>query len=433
MIGYNAAVPNLTGNYQMSIGNLIYANGLDGSTTTLSTGSVGIGVKTPTAKLDIAGTVKIADGTQGAGKVLTSDAAGLASWQTAAGGNTLSWVHGGNAFNMTGTLGTTDNEALSFITNSTVRMTINSGGSVGIGTTAPVYALDVVRSASADDVMRIKNSNNAGATTIRFDNDSNTQVAYVGTYNSGAGGYPDKFVIGTATKDIIFDTNLGTAGEKMRITSAGKVGIGTNNPTAGLHVASASVASTPAFLSDGAWYTGGSATTTKPSMLIEPSGATSTAWSVAGTGLGVNAASGFVGNLFDLQLNGVSKLSVNSAGSVTVGGTLTVTRSISSSGQIVSAGTTLQNGTTIDFDNGNSLYRTNTCATVDLVNLKDGGSYSYTVQNTSGTCTFTEGSVYTNIHMAGGVAPATGVTITTHTVFSIAKLGTQVYITWVTF
>lgn len=45
-------------------------------------GYVGIGTSTPVAKLDVAGNVKIADGTQGAGKVLTSDADGIASWVT---------------------------------------------------------------------------------------------------------------------------------------------------------------------------------------------------------------------------------------------------------------------------------------------------------------------------------------------------------------
>lgn len=44
-------------------------------------GNVGIGINNPTAKLDIAGTLKISDGTEGAGKVLTSDADGNASWQ----------------------------------------------------------------------------------------------------------------------------------------------------------------------------------------------------------------------------------------------------------------------------------------------------------------------------------------------------------------
>jgi len=44
-------------------------------------GNIGINNFAPVAKLDIVGTVKIVDGTEGAGKVLTSDVDGLASWQ----------------------------------------------------------------------------------------------------------------------------------------------------------------------------------------------------------------------------------------------------------------------------------------------------------------------------------------------------------------
>ena len=44
--------------------------------------NVGIGTSTPNAKLDVNGTFKVSDGTQGAGKILTSDATGLASWQS---------------------------------------------------------------------------------------------------------------------------------------------------------------------------------------------------------------------------------------------------------------------------------------------------------------------------------------------------------------
>jgi len=73
-------------------------------------------------------------------------------------------------------------------------------------------------------------------------------------------------------------------------------------------------ASTPAEILTGTWFTGGTATTTKPALLIEPTGTTSAAWSTAGTGLGVNAPSGFTGRLVDAQLNGVTKFNVTSTG-----------------------------------------------------------------------------------------------------------------------
>jgi hypothetical protein len=73
-------------------------------------------------------------------------------------------------------------------------------------------------------------------------------------------------------------------------------------------------ASAPPGTFTGTWFTGGTATTTKPQVLIEPTGTTSTAWSTSGTGFGVNAASGFAGNLLDLQLNGSTRFVVTSAG-----------------------------------------------------------------------------------------------------------------------
>ncbi len=47
-------------------------------------GNVGIGTATPGVALEVAGQVKISGGTPGAGKVLTSDANGLATWTTPA-------------------------------------------------------------------------------------------------------------------------------------------------------------------------------------------------------------------------------------------------------------------------------------------------------------------------------------------------------------
>lgn len=47
-----------------------------------ATGNVGIGTVAPTAKLEVAGQVKITGGTPGLNKVLTSDATGLATWES---------------------------------------------------------------------------------------------------------------------------------------------------------------------------------------------------------------------------------------------------------------------------------------------------------------------------------------------------------------
>lgn len=61
------------------------------------------------------------------------------------------------------------------------------------------------------------------------------------------------------------------------------------NTFTGAQVISANgAASTPALSLTGTIFSGGTATTTKPHQLIEPSGTTSTGWSTGGTGLGVN-------------------------------------------------------------------------------------------------------------------------------------------------
>jgi len=58
-----------------------------------SKGYVGIGLDTPTEKLEIAGSVKIVDGTEQNGYVLTCDATGKGTWQALAGGVTLGSYH----------------------------------------------------------------------------------------------------------------------------------------------------------------------------------------------------------------------------------------------------------------------------------------------------------------------------------------------------
>jgi len=52
-IGYDVDLPSNTASNQMTIGNLIFGTGINGTGTTVSTGNIGIGATDPTAKLDI--------------------------------------------------------------------------------------------------------------------------------------------------------------------------------------------------------------------------------------------------------------------------------------------------------------------------------------------------------------------------------------------
>ena len=95
-VGRNALQTNTTGSNNTAIGNgagvssgaltnatAIGNNAVVGASNSLVLGdnaNVGIGTSIPTAKLEIAGQIKITGGNPGAGKVLVSDANGLAQW-----------------------------------------------------------------------------------------------------------------------------------------------------------------------------------------------------------------------------------------------------------------------------------------------------------------------------------------------------------------
>jgi hypothetical protein len=96
---------------------------------------------------------------------------------------------------------------------------------------------------------------------------------------------------------------------------------GTNVTLSGRFISSLNgAASAPPGTFTGTWFTGGTATTTKPQVLIEPTGSTSTAWNTSGTSLGVNASSvTFAGLLLDLQANASTRFSVSGLGVATLG------------------------------------------------------------------------------------------------------------------
>lgn len=85
---YTGAIKTIGQNSEESrLGLYTYASGTSSGLrerlSILDNGNVGIGTINPDAKLEVAGVIKISGGTPGVGKVLTSDATGLASWQTA--------------------------------------------------------------------------------------------------------------------------------------------------------------------------------------------------------------------------------------------------------------------------------------------------------------------------------------------------------------
>ena len=102
--GTVAGYAKMTNEWNLFVGNSVNNTNANIAIAAISNGNVGIGTKTPTAKLEVAGSVKIVDGTQGAGKVLVSDAAGLASWQDApsdAGAADVAvWLNTGTATNL---------------------------------------------------------------------------------------------------------------------------------------------------------------------------------------------------------------------------------------------------------------------------------------------------------------------------------------------
>jgi hypothetical protein len=125
-------------------------------------------------------------------------------------------------------------------------------------------------------------------------------------------------------------------------------------------------ASAPPGTFTGTWFTGGTATTTKPQVLIEPTGATSTAWSTSGTGLGVNAASGFAGNLLDLQVNGTRRAAITASGALTLGNDVSI----------------FPNGSAI-FLNGGGVNYFVASASAGLIIRGDISAYSFTSSNTA--------------------------------------------------
>jgi hypothetical protein len=300
------------------------------STTTLTTrslydnGNVGIGTTSPTALLNIssstAASVLRVDTAGGAAALFVSGSEFVGIGTTSTSFNTLNRrvvAINGTSTALIGLMtgGTnrgyffhdaTDaylyniaNGAMIFGTNNAERMRITSGGNVGIGTTAPAFPLDIVGDIRSSG--NIRSSNGTITTAISWQ--TGPTYGIVGTFSN---------------HDLSIWTNNS---QKMLVTAAGNVGIGTSTPTTLLHVSGTTGG---VFEVDGAGAAGVNAFyvsssgnvgigTTNTTFRLFVTGSTNTV-NFKGSGSAVFSVDGTSGRLFqvDDSLTG-SLFSVNTA------------------------------------------------------------------------------------------------------------------------
>lgn len=158
----------------------------------LAAGNIGIGTATPSTKLHLlsatAGVLRIQDGTQGAGKLMVSDAIGGVSWASAGSVFTVDWDTFGNSGTTPATnfLGTTDAQDLVIRTNNIERMRIQSDGNVRINSGPTLSQLQVNGNSSTAPTVRAVNTNTT-ANTFSFGLVGSAQSTSFGSY--GLSGY----------------------------------------------------------------------------------------------------------------------------------------------------------------------------------------------------------------------------------------------------
>lgn len=201
-----------------------------------SAGNVGIGTTSPQAKLhvDVGATTGIlssylARGYEPDFRLSTFNGTGTAINTEMA---SIGLSYQGNKVGMIGFLrGSSANaKAITFSTNNNdERMRIEQDGNVGIGTTNPLNLLHILKNQTSDTAIIVSNVGTSGATTT---------MSFVLQEAATPQGWFRRYRDGSSLTEIGFSNDLAfsssitsTKAERMRITSAGNVGIGTTSPS----------------------------------------------------------------------------------------------------------------------------------------------------------------------------------------------------------
>ncbi len=105
------------------------------------------------------------------------------------------------------------------------KLRIDKSGQMGLGGT-PTHKLEIFNAADTENILMIRGA------------DATTEYAAMGV--SGGNAVITGGGVGSTNAGISFRTAAsGTEGERMRITSTGRLGLGTNNPSCELHVSGA--------------------------------------------------------------------------------------------------------------------------------------------------------------------------------------------------
>ena len=195
---------------------------------------VGIGTSSPNSLLDVSAlgasdepTFKVSSENS---TIFLRTAGSSGAFPTGGGGNDGELLYFGGDFRVG--IGTASKNLIFFNGSSyQERMRIDSSGNVGVGTTSPDLPLHVEGTSNADEkkLLRLTNAGGSAGTTAVMEFECGVdEIATISANN--AGGDIGNLMFGTATSQNAYPT------EKMRITSAGNVGIGTTSPASPLHL-----------------------------------------------------------------------------------------------------------------------------------------------------------------------------------------------------